>query len=88
VLVFKDKTQPILKPIRKEYPDYKSETFYGLFPALLPENYDDSTIAQIDYNNALPDNNNNYYWDLTGNDMEVVTQAQLTALLTPTFTDI
>jgi hypothetical protein len=88
ILVFKNKTQPFLKEFRVEYPNYKTSTFYSLFPSLKPDDYDETMIQQIDYNNSLPNNNNNYYWELTGDDMEVVTQAQLTALLTPTFTDI
>lgn len=88
VLIFKNKTQPYFKEFRIEYPNYKTSTFYSLFPSLNPEDYDETMIQQIEYNNSLPDNNDNYYWELTGNDMEIVTQAQLTALLTPTFTDI
>ena len=88
ILVFKNKTWQDLRPIMQEYPDYRSETFYTLFPALKPEDYDGAMIAQIDYNNSLLENNRNYYWDLTSPDFEIVTPAMLQALRQPVFTDI
>lgn len=87
-LVFKNKVTTYPRVINREYPDYRISTFYTLFPALLPSQHDEVMIAQIDYNNSLPDNNRNYYWELTANDMEIVTPAMQADIFKTVFTDI
>lgn len=87
-LVQKVETGNILKRVRVEQPIYKRSTFYALFPNLKPEDNDAAMIEQIAYNNALPNNEDNYFWDLTSSDMEVVTTETLRKLLTPVFLDI
>lgn len=88
ILVFKNTVTTYPREINKEYPNYKISTFYTLFPALQPSQHDDVMISQIDYNNSLPDNNMNYYWELTANDMEIVTPAMKADIFKTVITDI
>jgi hypothetical protein len=60
---------------------YKSNMFFNVLGNPKPSEYDVAGIQQIAYNNALPNNEKNYLWDLTATDLEVVTQEMLDTVL-------
>ena len=66
---------------------YKQSTYYGAVGAPTPDQYDDSMIAQIHFVNTRDWTGNElqkvYYWNLTANDLEKVTDEEVAQLLTP-----
>lgn len=66
---------------------YKKSTFYSAVGNPSPSQYDDVMIAQIAYVNSKVWTGNElqkvYYWELTANDLEKVTEQEIATLLTP-----
>ena len=78
---------PYFKTIYTREARYKKSTFYGAVGNPTPGQYDDVMIAQIAYVNGKIWTGNElqkvYYWDLTANDLEKVTDEEVAQLLTP-----
>ena len=79
--------RPYLKTIHTREAKYKKSTFYNVIGSPNPSQYDALMVAQIEYVNSRTWTGNElqqvYFWDLTANDLEVVSEAELVELLTP-----
>ena len=78
---------PYFKTIYTREARYKKSTFYGVVGNPSPSQYDDVMIAQIAFVNGKVWTGNElqkvYYWELTANDLEKVTEQEIATLLTP-----
>jgi hypothetical protein len=79
--------KPYLKLVDNEVAKYKKSTYYGAVGNPSYTDFDQVMISQIEYVNSRTWTGNElqqvYFWNLTASDLEVVSEAELAALLTP-----
>ena len=79
--------KPYFKLVHSREAKYKTTTFYSAIGSPNPSQYDALMISQIEYVNSRAWTGNElqqvYFWDLTSNDLEVVSESELATLLTP-----
>lgn len=89
IIEFQTKTiaKPYFRTLYTREARYKQSTYYGAVGAPTPDQYDDAMIAQIHFVNTHDWTGNElqkvYYWNLTANDLEKVTDEEIAQLLTP-----
>lgn len=89
IIEFQTKTiaKPYFRTLYTREARYKQSTYYGAVGAPTPDQYDDAMIAQIHFVNTRDWTGNElqkvYYWNLTANDLEKVTDEEIAQLITP-----
>jgi len=79
--------KPKLKTVHMREVKYRDTVYYNVVGNPEPSEFDALMITQIEYVNSRVWTSNElqqfYFWELTANDLEIVTQEQLDLLLTP-----
>jgi hypothetical protein len=79
--------KPFFKTVHSREVKYRDAVYYDVVGNPKPNQFDALMITQIEYVNSRVWTGNElqqlYFWELTANDLEIVTQEQLDLLLTP-----